>query len=289
MEYGDLNQQETVDLAMCRMVAFWTKENPQGMAELVDALIDSSRMDMYLEELYGSVSHSDGWGYALYIHRDAGSFIHSKTLNPIYNTIEYTRLSGLTKLIMDSEYSFGFMHSRHASRNMPRGLLAVHPFISIAKDGSIIAVAHNGSIYGDQLNKELGGVPGYGKLYPDSYLIAVYLARNNEDIVKAIRDLEEYTKTALNVSVLVLNEVNDESNSNLYVYTFVSEEKREDTRFLNYYRMSYVIKGSLQSVVSSTIADKLESYDWTVQDLSPKGDGFHVAFRNGRFKVTRIP
>ncbi|MCE4614603.1 MAG: hypothetical protein F7B60_03650 [Desulfurococcales archaeon] len=274
---------------MCRMAAFWTREGSQAMPELVDALIDSSRMDMYLEELYGNVSHSDGWGYALYTHRDKGSFIHSKTLNPIYNTIEYTRLTGLTKLIMDSEYSFGFMHSRHASKNMPKGLLAVHPFISTCKDGSILAVGHNGSIRGDELNKEMGGIPGYGKLYPDSYLIAVYLARNKGGIVQAIRDLEDYTKTALNISVLILNEVNDESNSDLYTYTFLADDKRGDTKVLNYYRMSYAMKEDLQAVVSSTIADKLESYEWTVQDLSPKGDGFHVAFKNGRFKVMRIP
>ncbi|MCE4606230.1 MAG: hypothetical protein F7B59_02740 [Desulfurococcales archaeon] len=275
--------------SMCRMAAFWAREKPQSMPELVDALIDSSRMDMYLEELYGSTSHSDGWGYALYIHRDKGSFIYSKTLNPIYNTIEYTRLTGLTKLIMDSEYSFGFMHSRFASKSMPKGLLAVHPFISVGKDGSIIIVAHNGSLYGDKLNEDLGGVPGYAKLYPDSYLIALYLARNNDDAVKAIRDLENYTKTALNISVLVLNEINDEYKSDLYVYTFIADDKRDDTKVLNYYRMGYALKQDLQAVVSSTIADKLESYGWTVQDLYPKGDGFHVAFRNGRFKVTRIP
>jgi predicted glutamine amidotransferase len=271
------------------MISFWVKDGSSQMVELVDALIDSSRMDPYLEQLNGHVSHSDGWGYALYIHRDQGSFIHSKTLNPIFNTIEYTRLSGLTRLIVNSDYSFGFMHSRHASKGMPKGLLSVHPFITTGEDGSLIIVAHNGSLYGDDLNNDLGGVPGYGTIYPDSYLIAVYLARNTSDIVGALGKLEKYTRTALNTAVLVLNESDGTPKSDLYTYTYIADDLRDETKYLNYYRMNYVVKGDLQAVVSSTIADKLESHGWLSQDLSPKGDGFHVSFRNGKFKVRRIP
>ncbi len=274
---------------MCRMVSFWVKGESSQMTELVDTLIDSSRMDPYLEELYRGVSHSDGWGYALYIHRDQGSFIHSKTLNPIFNTIEYTRLSGLTRLIVSSDYSFGFMHSRYASKGMPKGLLSVHPFITTGADGSLIIVAHNGALYGDKLNNDLGGVPGYKTVYPDSYLIAVYLARHTGDMVGALRKLEEYTKTALNTAVLVLNESDGTPRSDLYTYTYIAENLRDDTKYLNYYRMNYVAKEDLQAVVSSTIADKLESLGWLSQDLSPRGDGFHVSFRDGRFKVKRIP
>ncbi len=272
------------------MIAFWSRGGSTDLVELIDSLIDASRIDPYLMELYGSPSHSDGWGYALYIHRDKGSLIHSKSLNPIYNTIEYTRLTGLARLIKDADYAVGFMHSRHASKNTPTGLLAVHPFHLVAADGSLVIVAHNGSVNTGKLLEVLGRAPGYPEMYPDSYLAALYIASKPDDIPGAFRELEDYAKTALNLAVLRLRESGQNySEAELYVYTYLSPEYRDKNKYNAYYRMYLAMNRDVRAVVSSTVAERLEEQGWSIHDLSVNGDGFHIYYRDGRFKSSKIP
>ena len=143
------------------------------------------------------------------------------------------------------------LHARRASRREPRGSLYAHPYIhTIAGRGGqrIVALAHNGGVEKEPLALQLGVDP---QAYTDSQLLAVWLAWQlsyGRSIAEALSEARQYTKTALDLAVAVIDPAGD---AVLYVNGYIKPGL--DERRVEYYKPIIFHGDGVDGYMSSTI------------------------------------
>ena len=228
------------------------KENIKVKRELLESLIKSSKYDPYSVELFGEdePSHKDGWGRLIIVIGEGNAKIALyKSTKPIYE--EGITVDELGEGDMEIEVT----HARAASSGMPVNLFSVHPAEAVSKNGYKIYVFHNGSVDKDKLVTYLGmnDKNKYVSLYPDTYFLAQYIANKIEEDFDSniIRDMIRFTKTALNVGILMFKE--DEIQ--ILIGSFYKLINKAQQR-KNYYKMYFgKINEKLFMYASSTLID----------------------------------
>jgi len=237
---------------MCRILAFYGIGgfNVNRVVELLKALEKSSAKDPHLERITRGrkFSHGDGWGFTIVAYdRDANvKHVTYRSLNPIYEEAEVLD-NTINNFIKHCKIVAGILHTRAAGKGEPINILSTHPYHMELNDGSSLWFAHNGSVDKNVLSKTLNMEDLKDKL-SDSYFAASYISSkwSAKGIIDILRDLIEYTRTALNTISLVLSSDNVKIVSTCYYTGRVNEE---------YYRMYLVSGEGVKAVASSTLVD----------------------------------
>jgi len=270
---------------MCRIIIVHGKGElvSQIYSEVFESLIKASKNDPYLAKLFDKeeASHKDGWGRLnINIYQRKISLTVHKSIRPIYLETPSTMPIIYPKEVPSREdYVIDFVHARAKSRGMPRNIFSVHPLESITKNGYRLFLIHNGSVYKEKIIEDMTFKMNnkYKELYTDSYFLSMYLANIIEDEIDehVIRKAAEYTKTALNIGLVLM------TNDYLYIATgsFYKEGDKPIER-KNYYKMYRYAEDDMVVYVSSTIVD--------FEEYKPKTISSWTEVENGYFEIYRI-
>lgn len=252
---------------MCRLVAFVSREGVEADV-LTRSLREASRLDRFAEKL-GFLSHNDGWGYAFAskISGKWGLYFY-KTTMPIWDD-PHSSLSF-------RGFTVGFVHTRRASKGMPKNTFSAHPYFFTVRDGSLVFLGQNGGIKKDvgiEILNDVGLSLNDPSKMTDTYIFglifASYFSEKSEtgylrvvDALKdAVRALEKRggEGRCMNTAVFVYSP-NDEPI--LVVSRYVVDLER-----LEYCELFLVEgKGSV-GLVSSTVAEILKKEGFSVRSL----------------------
>ena len=188
------------------MLAYVGKDKGK-LKKLAQCMILSAKEDPITHE-----SHKDGWGIVAY---DGEKMIYYRSVNPIFNESEV--LFNLINLL-NSE-SKVIIHARLASDKKLVSSYLSHPYME-SNENFIIYVAHNGVVDKEELGKVLNID---SRLMVDSELIGKYVSIHG---IEKVKDLQTYTKSALNLFILKIDRESKEAH--LYYY--------------NYYNVNYLRK-----------------------------------------------
>ena len=198
--------------------------NKAELERLVKCLIRAANKD----PLRNGVKHGDGWGI---VAVDSDGIVYYRSGNPIY-----TEVNVLTSLLDELKGEFKvIVHARLASDKSLVSSYYSHPYMDY-NDKLIIYLAHNGSVDKDKLSSSLGID---GSKMVDSELALKYISLKGLDSVK---ELESYTKTALNLLLLVIRRGDDPLSAKLYYYNYY---KKDDEYYKLYINGNAVYSSSL--------------------------------------------
>ena len=166
------------------------------------SLINAAKCDPYLQSLKASsCSHDDGWGRVLVqINKRGISVTKYRSLTPIFEERENIIPKNVSGIIVD------IVHARKRSKDMKQNLISTQPIEVLGSDGSMIYVAHNGTLDKQIL---LNMIPlkmseeAIDKC-SDTCLLAFYLSQRPSDLLTRdlLDKLKEITVSALNLIIL---------------------------------------------------------------------------------------
>lgn len=168
---------------MCRLLAAWfSREGMSLLDEVVDAFVEGSRRDPYLEKATGgrSSAHDDGWGIAAVGYGDTPSVIYHRMLEPIFSESSIRALEFIKKRLKRYREVYLLIHSRKSSRNEPYGYDYTHPFIRLMENG-VLWFAHNGGARKEELARVLGVYPW---VRVDSELLGYYIMGRIDECIE---------------------------------------------------------------------------------------------------------
>ncbi|AFL67014.1 class II glutamine amidotransferase [Desulfurococcus amylolyticus] len=245
---------------MCRLlVARFTGEKIESAGEVLNAFIESSKRDPYLERVSGNrySAHDDGWGIAVVGYGDNPSIIYHRMIEPIYFENSLRVLDLINKRIQRYKEVYLLIHSRKSSRNEPYGLEYTHPFMRLMENGALW-FAHNGGAKKEELARELGVYPW---IRVDSELLGYYIMGNIGDCLSINDDLDECVRDAYvkglkyipensgyNTGLLALTS----RNTSLYISHKVAGNPSQ--ALLDYYKI--VVYTSDEAVIAGSITIK---------------------------------
>ena len=249
---------------MCRLLALTGKNLSEDLIKLlVDAFIESSRHDAYLEKIADSrvYAHDDGWGLiAIGLVDNKPTVAYHRTIEPIFHESSKYILSLFVRRISRYDSTYLALHSRKASRREPYGLEYTHPFMRISERGAAW-FAHNGGANKTELARRLGVNPW---LRVDSELLGYYLmeialtctdsgGHVDECVKKAYSEAKNYVveRSALNTTLLILVE----DKVSLYVTHYIRGVVNEDTKL--YYTIIAYSENNVTFAGSITILNYL--------------------------------
>ncbi|MEM3138378.1 MAG: hypothetical protein QW760_07660 [Thermofilaceae archaeon] len=194
-------------------------------------------------------SHSDGWGLAAV---SGSSVLFYKTAEKIWcDQSTKTLVEQLTPPLA------AIFHVRKASKDMPLGTAAAHPYPINLSNNGILFVAQNGRIAMDvlecMLSRKLEGVV-------DSYAYALALAKRLEesyDLVKAVASLHNELEAANAIrmanTLALLVKPHSQVSCNMIVVRHVV-----DPSLLEYGELYYASDNNFFLAVSSSVAKLAE-------------------------------
>ena len=210
---------------MCRMFGYVGYSNEE-LDELYSALIEASRKDK-IGEKYGYSSHDDGFGIVVYTE---DNLFHFRSTKPIYK--EKLNLPEFNGKI------YAIFHALNAHDKDLLSPIFEHPFM-VSNGNQVMYMAHNGVVDKQQLMENLG-IKG---VYNDTEAALEYLNKNG---LNSISDLEDYTKSSLNVIILNLDKKS--RSGTIYFKNFYHDESKSD-----YLDMYTAVLPHGKAVVSSTL------------------------------------
>jgi len=261
---------------MCRMVALAAKGSFDARTWL-RALAEAALDDPFLRELSRSnVSHDDGWGLAAL---SGDRLLHYRSATPIWRDGALDALAGLLAAPVAL-----VAHARKASRGMPRGVGAAHPFSLDTRDGGVLFVAQNGGVAVDKLAGAIRAKPLPDSV--DSFIYSVALAERLEgaSLGKALaelhRELEELGAVGgmANTFALLVKREGGTWRAKLGVVRHVV---REDLR--EYGEIFVLSAPDAFAAASSTVALKLRLR------MEPLGGNAVLTLDPGSWRLTRSP
>jgi predicted glutamine amidotransferase len=143
------------------------------------------------------------------------------------------------------------LHSRRASKGMPRGIVNTHPFHVQVPSGTgarELFLMHNGSMYHSEMAKDLKINPSK---YTDSYVLAMWIAeriRQGMSLVDALQEGSRFIKGGYIVGSLLLGPKGFTRIAYSGLWRKDSDEKR-----IRYYTPYLVVDEGVRALVSSTI------------------------------------
>jgi glutamine amidotransferase len=193
---------------------------------LYSALVESSRNDV-IGSKYGYSSHSDGYGIVVY---NQNNLFHFRSSNPIYEE----------KVVLPpfSGKIYAIFHSMNAHNKNLISPIFEHPFTS-SNGKEVIYMAHNGVVDKKRVMEDLQIVGTYN----DTEAALQYIIENG---IEAVNELEKYTKSSLNLILLVLHK--DHRKQDMYFKNFYKDHNRKD-----YLDMYTIAMPHGRAVVSSTL------------------------------------
>ncbi|MET1100936.1 MAG: hypothetical protein ABWW69_00440 [Pyrodictiaceae archaeon] len=241
---------------MCRILVAYgrlgiLKEHYPG---LIRGLIGASYYDPYQVRAFGpgKHSHGDGWGRViLAIGSGKIAISYYRSLSPIYIDRPQARPPGILEEV-SNPLVIDVLHARASSRGMPVNILSVQPFEYHTRSGARLFLIHNGSVDKEKLVGQLEGNYGGLERYSDSYVMGLWLAeRLGDELDKdLVKELKRYTRTALNIALVLIAPSRVELIVGGYYRENLSLERKE------YYRLYAAELGEEKGIIvtSSTIA-----------------------------------
>ncbi len=237
------------------------------------SLVNAAKCDPHLQSLKASsCSHDDGWGRVLIQAGKKGiSVTKYRSLTPIFEEREKVIPNNVDGVIVD------IIHARKRSKGMKQNMISTQPIEVLGSDGSIIYVAHNGTLDKQAL---INMIPlrmpeEIIDKCSDTCLLALYFSQRPSEILSKdlISKLKEITISALNLIIIKLldNEVE---------VIFGSYYKRNH----DYYKMYLGIYKGNYIIASSTLVDfykPSEEVEWNVIE-NGKYDAISIDLENLR-------
>lgn len=261
---------------MCRLLAIASSEPVDALA-WIDALRRVAERDPLLESLTGVAEHGDGWGLAALT---AGRILHYRSPTPIW-------LDPLLEAVV-ATISFPMAlvaHARKASRGMPHGVGATHPFALHLRNGGVLFVAQNGGVSIDKLLELFGPVASLSNV--DSFVYAAALVKLLEEcgelgraLVELHRGLEEggAVRGMANTAALLVVRRDGEWVAEVGVARHII-----DYRLREYGEIYLVERDGLVAAASSTLRWKLR------EEASPLGRNAVLTAQPGSSRFERRP
>ena len=198
----------------------------EELDKLYSALIEASRNDK-IGKKYWYPSHEDGFGIIIYTE---DNLFHFRSTKPIYK--EKLNLPEFNGKI------YAIFHALNAYDKDLISPIFEHPFM-VSNGNQVMYMAHNG-VVDKQLIMENLRING---IYNDTEAALEYL---NQHGLESISDLENYTKSSLNIIVLNLDK--KRKNSTIYFKNFYHDKSKSD-----YLDMYTVVLPHGKAVISSTL------------------------------------
>lgn len=193
---------------------------------LYSALMEASRNDI-VGKKYGYGSHDDGYGIVVYTE---SNLFHFRSTRPIYE--EKFKLPKFDGKI------YAVFHALNAyDRNLISPIFE-HPFMVVNGDAAVY-MAHNGVVDKQMIMDSLG-IKG---IYNDTEAALEYIDEKGFD---HISDLENYTKSSLNLLILYLGK--NRKNNSLYFKNYYIDKNKSD-----YLDMYTTVLPHGKAVLSSTL------------------------------------
>lgn len=255
---------------MCRVLIARasTQTGVRLLEKLVDLHLKASENDHLLASLTGGDGrHCHGYGYFLLVDYGYGWILHytrfdsagyikdserACKVNLARMKSESKRLRGMLE---GAKRAILLLHSRRASRGMPRGTLNAHPFmaniVGPRRYGELFLI-HNGSVHSEPIAAELGLNPDS---YTDSRLLTLWIARNMEKgltLRDSLQKATRFTKRAFVVGVIYV------SKAGIDVLAASHLPEDLDEKRIAYYEPYLVDADGLRAVASPTIIDIAE-------------------------------
>lgn len=253
--------------------------------EAINGLIKAASKDLYGYELYGELTHSDGWGMVSLVINGSSpqSLIIHKSLRPIYSDplfpiISLGGLSNVNGLLIE------MIHARAASEGTPRNITSTHPVHSNVANGGELYMIHNGSFRRDELAKLLNLSDDYRLSYNDTYVanlaLASRLSYGRSDLVTEddLRWLLRYVKSGANLGILLVNYGDTGiTRAQLVVGSYyVDPNDGKSIARRNYYKLYWCRVGNASVYSSSTIIDYYAPQGLT--NCSPLSNGEYHSY-----------
>ena len=274
---------------MCRFIAFYfERKRTDALSKIIDALVEASSNDPYLEKLASDTRHCHGFGYvlALNVHGswrimfEKGDYRDcEENLIALKNAAEKVK-----KAIKEGEKGFLIIHARRTSGE-PRGSLNAHPFtyVRLLNQGKMIFFfAQNGGVRKEDISNDLNVSP---ELFTDTFLALVYIATNvkkPDDVIEILKSAMKFTysKSAFNTALLSVMNIEGKDILRLYLTAYYGDGVKRSQIRTDYYQAYLVREGGLIGYVSSTIKDilhssnvslKIEKMDDRIIEISENG------------------
>ncbi|NOZ31126.1 MAG: hypothetical protein GXO68_04160 [Crenarchaeota archaeon] len=252
---------------MCRiLIAKASTQTGVGLLEkLVDLHLKASENDHLLASLTGGDGrHCHGYGYLLLVDYGNGWTLHYTRFDTADYIKDYEKACKANLARMESESkhlrsilegakrAILLLHSRRASRGMPRGTLNAHPFaanIARPRENGELFLIHNGSVHSEPLAKDLGLDPDS---YTDSHLLTLWIATKMEKGLTLRESLQEairFTKRAFVVGVVYIGPTGVDVLAVSHLPADLDEKR------IAYYKPYLVNASGIRAVVSPTIID----------------------------------
>jgi glutamine amidotransferase len=249
---------------MCRLLALAGNDLGEDLIKLfIDAFVESSKYDVYLEKITGGrvYAHDDGWGLiVLGLVNNKPTVAHHHAIEPIFHERSKYILSLFEKRISKYNSIYLTLHARKASKKEPYGLDYTHPFMRMS-ERCVAWFAHNGGANKIELAKKLGVNPW---VRVDSELLGHYLmdialtcidggGDVDECVKKAYGEVKSYVteRSALNTTLLLL--VDDKIS--LYITHYIRGTVDENTKL--YYTIIAYSENNVTLSSSITILNYL--------------------------------
>jgi len=204
------------------------------------SLVNAAKCDPYLQSLKASsYSHDDGWGRVLVqINKGGISVTKYRSLTPIFEEREKVIPRNVSGIIVD------IVHARKRSKNMRKNLISTQPIEVLGSDGSIIYVAHNGTLDKQALIDmiQLKIPEEVTNKCSDTCLLAFYLSRRPSDILTRdlLDKLEKITVSALNLIILKLLD----KEVKVFFGSYYKKNHDYYKMYLGIYKDNYIIASS---------------------------------------------
>jgi len=260
-----IGQREWFRLCRILIARAFSPSGIELLKELVDLHLKASMNDHLLASLTGGDGrHCHGYGYLLlvdygngwithYTRFDSADYIndHERACEANLTQME-SESKRLRRMLEGARRAILLLHSRRASRGMPRGTLNAHPFtVNIARPtgyGELFLI-HNGSVHSRPIADDLGLDPDS---YTDSHLLTLWIATSmkkgltlSESLQKATR----FTKRAFIVGAVYIGSTGVDVVAASYLPPDLDEKR------IAYYKPYLVDVDGIKAVVSPTIID----------------------------------
>ncbi|MGC8675866.1 MULTISPECIES: hypothetical protein [Fervidicoccus] len=224
------------------------------------AFVSSSYEDPYAANIFkrANFSHKEGWGvFTALINGRKVSYSIRKSLHPVYIDKPNDKLLNSEDERYYRPFAVKIFHARATSEKSTVNILNVQPFEFMTTSGSRLIIAHNGAVDKQKLIGMIDEKESYKKIfekYSDTYVMGKYLSSIIQDDIKheQIKNLKEFTLSALNISLVLLNE---EKIQVVFGNYYVNDEEKD------YYKL--YVKNLRDALVfsSSTAVDFYLSAD----------------------------
>ncbi len=252
---------------MCRILIARASSQPgiELLKKLVDLHLRASENDHLLASLTGGDGrHCHGYGYLLlvdygdgwtiyYTRFDSADYIkdHERACRANLARMKYES-KRIRSVLEGAKKAIILLHSRRASRGMPRGTLNAHPFMAnIARStgyGELFLI-HNGSVHSKPLADDLGLDPDS---YTDSHLLTLWIATNMErglTLRESLQKATRFTKRAFIVGAAYIGSTGVDVLAASHLPADLDEKR------IAYYKPYRVDANGIRAVVSPTIID----------------------------------